>query len=158
MRLTTPVPEPLSGRPFLRAEAETLGVSRRKLQGPAYVRLTHDIYAARELADDILVRADALRLVCPTAAVSHNSAAKAYGLPMSASVGGHVTVPRGALRSIVPVDHVHESRRPEAIQLGGRLITPPSRTFTDLATTLDLIRLVICGDAMVKRGWRRPML
>jgi hypothetical protein len=153
----TPIPPELLSRPFRRAEAEALGLSRRVLQGRRFVRLFDDVYAVAEIAEDLLVRAKAVQLANPDAALSHDSAALHYGLPTPRRIGSHVTVPRGRLRSITPVlagderVRVHEALRPEVWNHDEWLVTLPERTFTDLAQTFGLIDLVAAGDALVRR-------
>lgn len=157
----TPIPPALLGRPFRRAEAEAEGLSRRVLQGQRFVRLFADVYAVIEVAEDMLVRAKATQLANADAALSHDSAAQHYGLPMPRRWGSHVTVPRGRLRSITPVQAggrvvVHETRQPQAWAHDGWLTTIPVRTFTDLATTFGLVDLVAAGDALVRKSLATP--
>jgi hypothetical protein len=163
MRPGTPIPVELTRRPFRRAEAEALGLSRRVLQGQRFVRLFDDVYATTAIANDLLVRAKAIQLVNPTAALSHDSAAEHYGLPLPSRIRSHVTVPRGRLRSITPTPArggtrvcVHETLRPEVWTHDGWLVTIPERTFTDLGQTLGLLDLVAAGDALVRRGLTTP--
>jgi hypothetical protein len=154
----TPIPAELLTRPFRRAEAEALGLSRRVLQGQRFVRLFDDVYAVAEIAEDLLVRAKAVQLRNPDAALSHDSAAEHYGLPLPRRTGSHVTVPRGRLRSITPVPagddrvKVHETRHPEVWTYEDWLVTLPERTFTDQAQTLGLVDLVASGDALVRKS------
>jgi hypothetical protein len=156
MRPGTPIPADLARRPFRRAEAEALGLSRRMLQGQRFVRLFGDVYAVAAIAEDLLVRAKAVQLANADAALSHDSAADHYGLPVPRQIGSHVTVPRGRLRSITLVPgggdrvRVHETLHPEAWTHDGWLVTLPERTFADLGQTFGLIDLVAAGDALVR--------
>jgi hypothetical protein len=162
MRHGSPIPAELCRRPFRRGEAEAFGLSRRVLQGHRFVRLFDDVYAVAELAEDLLVRAKAVQLANPDAALSHDSAAAHYGLPLPSRVGSHVTVPRGRLRSITPAracgeqTHVHETLRPETWTHDAWLVTVPPRTFTDLGQTLGLLDLVAVGDAFVRQDLATP--
>jgi hypothetical protein len=136
-------------------------MSRRVLQGRRFVRLFDDVYATAEIAEDLLVRAKAVQLSNPNAALSHESAAKHYGLPTPRSIGSHVTVPRGRLRSITPIGSggrvtVHETREPQVWTHDGWLVTVPERTFTDLAQTFGFLDLVAAGDALVRRSLTTP--
>ncbi len=156
-----PIPTELMSRPFRRTEAEALGLSRRVLQGRRFVRLFDDVYAVIEIAEDLLVRAKAVQLANADAALSHDSAAQHYGLPMPLRIGSHVTVPRARLRSITPVRAdggvvVHETRQPQASVHDDWLTTIPARTFTDLATTFGLVNLVAAGDALVRKSLATP--
>jgi hypothetical protein len=65
---------------------------------------------------------------------------------------GHVTVPRGLLRSVVHVAHVHETRHPQSVLADGHRVTPPLRTFLDLADHLSLADAVVLGDAAIRSG------
>jgi hypothetical protein len=162
MRPGTPIPPELLSRPFRRREADDLGLSRRVLQGRRFVRLFDDVYAVMEIADDPLIRAKAVQLANPGAALSHDSAAGHYGLPLPRRVGSHVTVPRGRLRSITPIPpsgdrtRVHETRQPETWTYDGWLVTLPERTLTDLGQTFGLLDLVAVGDALVRRELTTP--
>jgi hypothetical protein len=162
MPAATPIPPVLLGRPFRRGEAEAHGLSRRVLQGRRFVRLFDDVYATAEIAEDLLVRAKAVQLANPDAALSHDSAAMHYGLPVPSRIGSHVTVPRGRLRSITPIAvgtgrvAVHETTCPQAHNDDGWLVTLPERTFTDLAQTFSLADLVAAGDALVRRSLTTP--
>jgi hypothetical protein len=158
MRPGTPIPAELRSRPFRRADAEALGLTRRVLQGRRFVRLFDDVYAVVEVADALLVRAKAVQLANPDAALSHDSAAEHYGLPLPRRVGSHVTVPRGRLRSITPIPiggdrvQVHETRQPQVWTYEDWLVTVPERTFTDQAQRLCLVDLVACGDSLVRKS------
>ncbi|MGH3496390.1 MAG: hypothetical protein ACRDP1_02860 [Nocardioidaceae bacterium] len=153
MRRSADIPSELLGGPFRRRDAEKAGISRRMLQGGRFRRLTHDVYAPAELADDALVLARALQLANPAAVISHASAGVSWLLPVPEGTVAHVTVPKGRLRSIVSCEAiVHESRRPESQQQGDWWVTPPARTFTDLPACHGLSDVVACGDALVRQG------
>lgn len=117
-----------------------------------FVRLVSDVYA---LADDARlppVRAAAMQKLEPQATLSHHSAATLWRLPVPEHAVGHVTVPRGLLRNVVPIAHVHETRHPQSVVEDGFRVTPVMRTFVDLADLLDLVDLVVLGDAAVRSG------
>jgi Protein of unknown function (DUF559) len=93
-------------------------------------------------------------LVLPHDAVfSHFTAAQLYGLPaddqlihVSTSSPQRRPGPRIGVR-------LHESvSNPDVRTYCGLPITTPERTFVDLAPALELVDLVIFGDAMLRRG------
>lgn len=146
------IPTELMTAPFRRADAHELGLNRRMLQGSRFWRVLADVYAVREVADLPLTRALAYQLLEPRAVLSHHTAAEVLKAPVPESRMGHVTVQRGQLRSTARGVTVHETRHLEPFEHDGRLLTPPARTFLDLAGSTSLCELVAVGDHLVRRG------
>jgi len=155
---TPPVP-PRIQRPTDRRRARAEGISDWQLRHREVVRTSRDTYLLRADAADLGQRIDAVLLGAPpSAAVSHLSAAALWGfevplVPDDARV--HLTVPRrGRVRnrsdrvvhcSVVPV--------PELRQLGGVMVTWPSRTWLDLAAVVPAAALLAVTDQMLARGF-----
>lgn len=146
-------PLPLD-EPFTAACAASHGVSRRQLAAlvkAGLVRLVlHGVYAVAQAPHDLQLRAEALSLVLPDAAVVvDRTAAWLHGVDI---------LPRSAVRVVPPLDVAHLSdtrmRRPEAT--GQRRGLLPSdvttvggiRVTTALRTTLDLGRMLWRYEAL----------
>lgn len=148
----TPLPPTLASRPFTVAEAAECGITREMLRHHRFVRLVRDVYAVADHARLPIVRAAAMQKLEPRATLSHHSAAAFWRLPVPEHAVGHVTVPRGLLRNVVPIAQVHETRYPHSVVEDGFGVTPVIRTFVDLADFLCLVDLVVLEDAAVRRG------
>lgn len=141
-------------RPFLRSEAIRQGVSRHRVDGPAYHRVFGAVRVpvSTDLSPLTLVRA--ARLVVPGAAASHHTAARLWGglVPDTSEV--HVTVPSSRSRRRRPGLRCHVGPGSAITTLPGQQVplTSPEQTFVDLATELTLVDLVVLGDSLVHRG------
>ena len=151
--LTTHCPLPLDA-PFTATQAYRWGVSRRafaQMRAQGLVRrVLREVYAVAQAPDDTMMRAAAVGLVIPPAAVvTDRTAAWLYGVDI---------LPRSAVAIAPPIDVVHMTdtrvRRPEA---DGRRrgLTPTDVTIlygipvtTALRTALDLGRLLWRYDAL----------
>ncbi|MGC5583227.1 hypothetical protein ACPYOC_02665 [Ornithinimicrobium sp. W1665] len=147
-------------RPFLRGEGIRHGLTRHRVDGPAYHRLFGTVRAPSsvELSPSTLL--EAARLVVPEAVASHHTAARLWGglVPDTAEV--HVTVPASKARRRRPGLRCHV-RGPEFTRTttlpGGQVpLTSPEQTFVDLAADLSLVDLVVLGDSLVHRGVTTP--
>jgi hypothetical protein len=153
------IPSALAGKPFLLEDARRLGVSRNILRGRQFRRVFRGVYIAAEAADTVATRAAAARLLLPASAVfSHHTAAELQGLPVPTERSVHATVQSAVPRTRVTGLVTHLCRSPpQAVQARlappGLPVTPPGRTFLDLAGRLSLVDLVILGDAMLRRGF-----
>ncbi len=145
------------GEPFTRDDAISAGLTARQLRSARFVRLHRNVYLARETPLSLPVRARGLMLVAPpSAVVSHQSAAVLWGGTVPESSRVHVTVPR---RETLRVEGVrtHQSDRDRACTTAfGVRVTTPEQTFVDLASTLDLVQLVVLGDRLVRRERTTP--
>jgi Protein of unknown function (DUF559) len=148
------VPWQLKHVPFTLDQAQAVGVSFEQLRGKRYRQVFRGVYADAALPDTPDLRCRALLLVLPSDAVfSHFTAGELYGLPLTHPLI-HVSVsspqrrpgPRAGLQfhESVPVADTRIYR--------GFPLTTPERTFVDLAERLDLVELVILGDAMLRRS------
>jgi hypothetical protein len=85
-------------------------------------------------------------------ALSHASAARAWGLP-SADPRVHVTIPHGCRRRALGADTVvHQTRTWQPVVRGGVVVTDPTRTVADLLRTDDLGAAVAAADAALRSG------
>jgi len=66
--------------PFLRREAQALGVGQRRLRSPAFRTVFAGVVIDARVPDTVVVRARAALLVCPEGGVvSHWTAARLWG-------------------------------------------------------------------------------
>jgi hypothetical protein len=135
------------------------GISAWQLRHRDVLHSSRDTYLPREAADVLRHRIDAVLLGAPPGAVlSHLTAAALWGLevPMVAD--------DRRVHFSVPVDRRVRSRAdrrvhgatvppPETRQIGGLLVTSPSRTWIDLAAVLAPGALLAVTDQMVARGF-----
>ncbi|WP_020574000.1 hypothetical protein [Actinopolymorpha alba] len=147
------LPPELLARPFTLSQARSLGVARKVLRGQRFRRPFGGVYLSACVPETIEVRADAARLLLPAGAVSHHTAAQLRHLPLPHDGLIHATVPPGTPRPEIGGIAVHT--RPFAgsvTELDGRPVVTPDRNFLELAGHLNLLDLVVLGDAMVRRG------
>jgi len=150
----TPVPPSISGKPFRLADAELAGLTRAHLRGRRFRRLYHDVYVEAVLPDSLGLRCAGAALVLPEdAAFSHHTAAALRRLPVPEEPLIHVALPAGVQVRVAGI-RGHSGLRPEDVRVvEERRLTSMERTFLDLATHLDLVDLVVLGDAALRRGW-----
>ena len=146
-------------RPFLRSEGIRNGLTRHRVDGPAYHRLFGTVRAPSsvELSPSMLL--EAARLVVPEAVASHHTAARLWGGLVPDTTEVHVTVPASRSRRRRAGLRCHV-RGPECTRTtlpGGQVpLTSPEQTFVDLAADLSLVDLVVLGDSLVHRGVTTP--
>ncbi|TDW18518.1 hypothetical protein [Kribbella kalugense] len=138
---------------FTAAEALVAGMSRGVLRGVHYRRVLGSVYVGAQVALTPRVQAEAALLLTPGAVVSHQTALSLWTADDRAGDVVHVTVKRDPRVSLPRVSglRVHEVQHLEQVRRAGLLLTPPERTFLDLAPYCDLVELVSAGDALVRR-------
>ena len=144
-------------RPFTVADARTAGISRWRLEGPAFQRLLTGVYVGSDVTVTVPVVAAAALLVSPPGTVlSHHTAAVLWGAVVPHSSDVHVSVPDGR-RLVGEGLRAHRpTSRPVADLRRGLPVTSPERTFLDLAAELGLVDLVVLGDSLVHRRVTSP--
>lgn len=145
-------------RPFTRADAIAAGVTPKMLRGSRFRRIFRGVYIAADTELTPLVRTQAALAVHPNSAfASHISAAHVFRLPVPDVSDVHVSVrdakDRRAHPGIVP--HVVGSETTVVDHRGVR-VANLFTTFVQLASMLDLVELVVAGDAMVRTYRVRP--
>ncbi|TDW71000.1 hypothetical protein [Kribbella pratensis] len=133
-------------------------MSRGVLRGVHYRRVLGSVYVDAHVAVTPRVQAEAALLLTPGAVVSHQTALSLWTADDRAGDVVHVTVERDPRVSLPRVSglRVHEVRSLERVLRDGLPMTPPERTFLDLAPYCDLVELVSAGDALVRRTDLRP--
>ncbi|MDP9183241.1 MAG: hypothetical protein M3P04_10755 [Actinomycetota bacterium] len=136
--------------PFLGSTSE---ISRGRLRGPAYVRVTHNVYAAAGEELDVRARAAAALLVFPDAVICGLTAAVLQRLPVDDD--GVVHLSRGQLAARTPRAEVKLHRldilEDEHLIIDGVAVTDGPRTLSDLANKLSLEALVAVADVVARR-------
>jgi hypothetical protein len=117
------------------------------------------VYVDAQVAVTPRVKAEAALLLTPDAVASHQTAFSLWTADDRA--GGdvvHVTVERDPHRVLPRVGglRVHEVQRLDRVLRNGLPLTPPERTFLDLAPYHDLTGLVTAGDSLVRRTEVEP--
>lgn len=101
----------------------------------------------------------AIRLV-PDGTLSHYTALQHWGAAGPSSDDVHLSVlrdPRAVLPRVRGL-RVHEVQKLEQATWQGMLLTPPVRTFIDLAASCELTDLVAAGDSLIRRTRTGPAL
>src|SRR3954453_1599785 len=109
------------------ASARAAGLTRGRLRGPAFLRLTHDLVVRLDDAIDVRERLQLLATVLPPdAAFSHLTAAHLLGAHVDAPTRVHVALtPRRVLPQRADfVVHARQLRPPDVVELGGVRLTP----------------------------------
>jgi len=149
--------EQLRGRPFTRHEAESLGITRRMLQGKRFVRIHPNIYrlAESEPTTELLARA-ALLALPPGFAISQVTNLQLRGFDIGPTSPIHLSTTRSGeidRQGLVVHRHIHAF---EVEVVRGMLLVNPARTFVDVATRLDDRRLLRVGDWLVAHAGVGP--
>jgi very-short-patch-repair endonuclease len=142
-------------RPFTRSQALVAGISDGALRGPRFQRLCHGVYVSRGAEVSARTRVEAVLLVhSGSAYASHASAGRIYGLPLPVLPEEHVTVQHRRDRRRAGAVRHHLAAPGAAVRvLHGVRVSTPDRLFVELAEQLDLVDLVVAGDALVR--WHR---
>lgn len=141
---------------FTRAQARAVGISNRRLRGPRFRAVLADVFVASHVPVTSREVVEAALLLHPAGArASHHSAAQLYDVPVPRDSRAHVSVEDPGDRRWRPGVVPHLS--PPGItawRRHGLPLSPPERLFVEMAAVLDLVDLVVLGDALVKRvGW-----
>ena len=140
---------------FTLGSARRAGLSRARLRGPGFVRLTHDLFAQ---LDDAIDLAETLRLIARVlpadAAYSHATAAALLGAPVDAPRLHHVAL---TPRRVLPqrdglVVHSRLLDPADVVEHRGLRLTSGAQTFLDLAPSLRPEELVAVGDALLRES------
>lgn len=139
-------------RPFTRADAIAAGISPKTLRGSRFRRIFRGVYVAADVEVNPFVRAQAALALHPDGAfASHTSAAHVYRIPVPDLADVHVSVTEAADRrarsGIVP--HV-AARDTHVVEHRSVRVANLFTMFVQLASLLDLVDLVVAGDAMVR--------
>lgn len=146
-------------RPFTYAQGIAAGISPGRLRSRAFRKVLPGVYVDASASFRRYERVEAALLIHPEPAyASHTSAARVYGLPVPKELTEeHVTVfrredrrnRRGVASHLAPTSG-------STMRLSGLRISSPAQLFTEMATLLNLVDLVVLGDDMVRRKLVTP--
>ena len=132
-------------------------MSAAELRRRGVVRLFRSVYLSRAAAPTLLVRAHGAMLIAPsTAVISHQTAATLWGGVVPATSDVHLTTSRAQSFHASGIRTHQSDRSREVTVRNGVRMTTPEQTFVDLASRLDLVQLVVLGDALVRRNVTTP--
>lgn len=139
-------------RPFTRAQALGAGITDAVLRGPRFQRVCHGVYTCSTVDVSARIRLEAVLLVHPDSAwASHASAGRVYGLPLPVLPEDHVAVQHRADRRRVGAVRHHLAAPGSRVRtLHGIRVSAPNQLFVELAEQLNLVELVVAGDALVR--------
>jgi len=147
---------PLPG-PFLRSDAQKLGVAERRLKSPAYRTVFTRVVIDARIPDTVVVRSRAAMLVCPEGGViSHWTAARLWGGVVPDNEWTHISFMRDVRFRLGGVKPHRFRHRLDIKKRHGLPVTSPGQTFCHLAKHLGLVDLVALGDRLVKKGRLTP--
>lgn len=139
-----------TSRPFSRADAAKAKIKPSTLRGRRFVRLFSGVYVAADAPATPLQRVQAALVPFQGRGfASHASAARVYGVPIPTLPDEHVTVTAAAHRRTHPGVVCHVMRKPKAVVVDGIGLSSPSQLFTELASQVSLVDLVVAGDHLV---------
>lgn len=143
-------------RPFTWAQGLAAGLRPAEMRTKDFRQVTRGVYMRARAPERPFERVEAALLVHAHAAgayASHTSAARVYRLPVPERLTDeHVSVfrredrrrPRGVCPHLAP-----ESA--QVIVIAGIAVSAPAQLFLELAGLLNLVELVVVGDALVKQ-------
>ena len=145
---------------FTVAQARAAGIPRGVLRGVKYRQVLGPVYVDSKIAVTPRLRAEAALLLTPDAVVSHHTALRLWCADAPPGDEVHLSVHRNPQQTLPRVRglRTHEVRTIESVLHAGLPVTPPHRTFLDLAPYSDLTELVIAGDSLVRRTDANPEL
>ncbi len=143
---------------FTVADARALGISRGVLRGTQYRRVLGSVYVDGTVAVTPRLQAEAALLLTAGAVASHQTALSLWTANDRPDDVVHVTVQRDPRLTLPRVSglRVHEVQHLDRALRDGLPLTPPERTFLDLAPYCDLTELVAAGDSLVRRTEVEP--
>lgn len=154
MPAPTRLPEALRHRPFRVEELDAYGISRRIVDGRRYRRLFQGVYAVAELPLDHDLWVQAARLLAPEDSMaSYHTAARLRDLPVPEDGLVHLSSASAVRGSRVRGLTVHLGGPRSPVNIRGQPVTSARRMFRDLGGHLDLVDLVILGDAILRWGY-----
>jgi hypothetical protein len=147
-----------AGKPFSVAQARAAGITAQMLRSDQYKQMLHSVYVSADTPNTSRLRAEAALVLLPEGVLSHHTALDLWGGSGPTDPQVHLSVRRDqkAVRPRVHGLRVHEVQDLETEMRAGLLLTPPARTFIDLAPSCELTELVTAGDSLVRRAGADP--
>lgn len=140
-------------RPFTRQQALAAGMTDLDLRHSRYVRLFQGVYVGSDVPrTTALLAAGALAAAPVGAVVAGHSAARLWGGVVPDSADVTLRLAPGQRMRVRGIRVLRRELPQRQVRRFGLPVTTPEDTFLDLATSLDLVELVVAGDALVRRG------
>jgi hypothetical protein len=141
-------------QPFSRSDARAAGIGLKTLLSSRFQKVFYDCYVSSTVRLTTKLRATAaLKISPPGSFVSYSTAARLWGGIVPNTPDVHVTMPGAAGRTSRQGVKAHAYAVGTAVtRFRGLPVTTPEQTFLDLATSLDLVALVVLGDSLIKAG------
>jgi hypothetical protein len=148
------VPDDFGYRPFTLADAKRLDLGCAFVRGSRFRRVFRGVFIRAEVVDSAGMRFDAAcRLTRHAIWATCHTAAEILGAPVPAESLTHIGLPPGADGPDRDGMSVHRYEvRPVVRTVAGRRVATSEHVFLQLAAHLDLVDLVIVGDALVRLG------
>lgn len=145
-------------RPFSRAQARAAGIRLREILGPQFHKILYDSYVSATVPITTRLRAEAaLGISAPGAYLSHHTAAELWGGVVPPCSEVHLTVVGDAPRSRRQGIRAHSATAATMpTTIDGLRVSTPVQAFLELASSLDLVELVVLGDSLVKHKHFTP--
>ena len=136
------------------AQMRAAGIGLKTLLSSRFRKIFYDCYVSSSVPLTTRIRAKAALGISPLGSfLSHSTAARIWGGIVPNTPDVHVTVQGTAGRSSRQGVKAHAAVEGTATTCFRNLpITTPEQTFLDLATSLNLVALVVLGDSIVKAG------
>lgn len=141
-----------AAQPFTVAAAHAAGITARNLRSSRFKRIYKGVYIAASVTLNLEIRARAALLIHPQSAfLTHSTSAALLRFPVPDDPEIHVTVPSPQLRRRRPGIQCHVRRGRPALNMNGMPVSGGGDMYCELANTVDLVDLVVLGDAMSRR-------
>lgn len=147
-------------RPFTRADALAAGIAPAALRGSRFRRIFRGVYVDAAVADTALLRVEAALAIAPrrdgagvVAFASHASAARVYDAPIPTLPDEHISVLDPEHRRSREGVVCHVCPAPDLRRVRGLPVSSPAQLFSELATRLSLVDLVVVGENLVRCRW-----
>ncbi len=139
--------------PFSRAAARAGGIGLKTLLSSRFRKIFYDCYVSSTVPLTMRIRAKAALGISPPGSFLSHSGCPNMGRDRPEHTRYSRTVPGKAGRTSRQGVKAHAAVEGTAVTSFRNLsITTPEQTFSDLATSLDLVALVVLGDSLVKSG------
>ena len=139
--------------PFSRADARAAGIGLKTLLSSRFRKIFYDCYISSTVPLTTKIRANAALGISPPGSFLSHPRLPEYGAGSSRTRQMFTSRARKAGRTSRQGVKAHAAVEGTAVTSFRNLpITTPEQTFSDLATSLDLVALVVLGDGLVKSG------
>ncbi len=149
-----PIPDDFGYRPFTLADAKRIGEGTAFVRGSRFRRIFRGVYIRAEVPDSAKLRFDAARrLTSHEIWATCHTAAQVIGVPVPPHPKTHIGLPPAAEGPARAGMQPHRyDVQPATQRIAGRRVATDTDVFLQLAAYLELVDLVIAGNALVRIG------